>query len=292
MTTRLKQLGLVLGCALALPAAAQEGGAPFCQILDRFDDPIWEVSLGYVASADLDTDEGRDSGVVEFDAGTGLAYFYTGLGTVDLRAALTLDSFTSGGGVRLPGQVGTLNLELHWIHRTESGLALRLGMAPGFYTDFEDLSGRDFFVPLSAEVVQAFNPQWSGLAGLAVFPGFDHVVDPRLGVRWGPTDSLLVDLFYPESKIVFAPSERARVWLAFHVLLYPEYQLEEDDSRERFLYDESRWTLGASHVVNDAFHAIVQVGRVLNREIDFEDGGPRADMDNAWFVQFGIGGFL
>jgi len=269
-----------------LPA---QSDAPFCQILDRLEDPVWHATVGYVAQEDVE--DANDFGLIELETGAGLAYLHTAAGTFDLRLRFDVDVTTGSGGVDLPDQYGSLALELDWALRGASGRSLLLEASPGFYTDFEDLSGKDLFVPLRASMVQAFNDRISGQAGLAVFPGFDRVVDPIAGIRWGLSDSWLLDLFYPDSRLVFSPVPALRLHAGYSIREYPEYQLADDDDRDRFLYREQRWYLGAQYAIGDTAHLLVDAGRVVHREIDFENGAG-GDVDPALFVRIGLGGLL
>lgn len=282
----------VLGLAISLPAGTACADHPYCQILDRSEEPLWHAELGYVTREKVRTEGGDDFGLVEMAGGAGLVYLDTAPGTFDLRARLDTMTFIGDGDVDLPGQVGALRLDLKWTLRLPSGLSLQLSTFPGLYSDFRDVSGEDLFIPVGCSLLYAFAPQLSGIAGWVVYPGFTHVVDPRLGIRWGPNDFVLVDLFYPESRIILAPAETWRVFLGLRALLYPEYQLEKGDTRDRFMYDEWRWYGGLEFAMSETMWFLSQVGFVFNREIDFAENAPGADVDDALFLRVGVGGFL
>jgi hypothetical protein len=209
-----------------------------------------------------------------------------------LRSALELRAFTGDGGIGLPDQVGVLKLDVDFIHRTRGGFSLRLGLAPGLYSEFRNLSGRDFFIPFRVVAMRSFNPVCSGFLGAAVYPDFDHVVDPRVGLRWAVLEGLLLDLAYPESAVTVMPDGPLWVSAGLKVALYPEYQLEKDDPRERLLYDEKRWYGRVLLALSEATRFFVEAGQVFDREIAFAREAAASDLDDALYVKVGLGGFM
>jgi hypothetical protein len=281
---------LCLACTAA--ALAQDVDAPFCQILDRYDDePIWYARTGYIVHEDVDEPGGKDFGILDLEAGTGLAYFQTSRATIDVRAAVDAMVFLGSGGIDLPDQVGFLGFDINWTRRNARGGAFQFSTQPGLYSDFEDISGNDVSFPLGFAWIRSISPQLSLQTGLRVFPGFDREVDPKLGVRWSPDDFWIIDLFYPESRVGFAPNPDWRFFLGWERLVYPEYQLS-GDPRDRFQVDEDRLYLALQHAVSDTTHLLFEIGKKRNREYDFERRAPGADIDDALYFSLGLGSFL
>lgn len=292
MTQRVAKVLVLLSCFGPLSSPAQLYDAPYCQILDHVVEPVWDASIGYITREDIERDGAGHFGIVELNAGSGLVYLETDQGTFDLRTSLELLVLTGDGDIALPDQVGSFTLDLHWILRFPSGFAVKLGAFPGFYSDFEDLSGKDLFIPLEVQAIQAFNESVSGMVGLALFPGFDRVVDPRVGLRWGIYDAWLVDLFYPESRIAFAPDRALQVYVGIYTRPQPEFQLQKDDDRDRFMFDETRWFVGLDRALSGLTQLQVRAGKVINRKIDFENNFRSADVEDAFYLTVGIGGTL
>ncbi len=262
----------------------------YCQLLDRLDEPIWEAYAGAVDSSSIE--DFRRTSMLEAGFSAGLFYFRTGIGEFDIRAAVDSIYFTRSGGINLPDHLSAARLDLNYVLRLDDGYALRLGMEPGFYSEIE-YAGRDhIFYPFSLHGISAFSPNLSALAGLNFYPGFDRLVDPRLGLRWEISDYLLLDAFYPKSEIVFRPTFdwTARAGVEFRE--YLEYQLKDRDDRKRIMLDETRIYLGVERLITHQMQLMFQVGRLVDRSIDFRRIEREQDIDNAYFFRIGVGGLL
>ena len=275
--------------AWSMPASAQYG-SDYCQILDRFEDPIWHAYMGYVDRARI---EGfRSVGMIEVGAGSGLLYFRTDFGEIDLKAAVDSVFFTGSGDVDMPGHVSAARLDLSYVIRLEDGHALRLGVEPGFYSEIEYADSDHLFYPFSIHGIRAFTPNVSGLAGLNFYPGFDRLVDPRFGIRWGISDYLLLDVFYPKTEIVFRPNVEWAVRAGVEFREYLEYQLKSRDDRKRLMMDETRLFVGVDKLITHDIQLMFQVGRLVDRSIDFRRFEMEKDLDNAYFFRIGVGGLI
>ena len=285
------ELFLLIG-AMASVGMAQETNTPYCQILDRTDDLSWQMAAGYVTKEEVGG-SGYDFGLVDIKAGANLAYYRTGIGDVNVQAGFDGFAILENGGLSLPQQVGALAADIQCTHRWMNGLAVQAEVWPGFYSDFEDLSGEDVFIPLELAGVYALNVNASVLAGARVYPDFDQTVVPHAGVRYALGDSLLLDLFYPDSRITFSPNETCDLYAGLSFRNYLEYQLAENDERNRLLLDEDRVYVGIDKAVSDQLQVTLQAGQVFNREIEF-DAGTQAggDVGDALFVKIGLGGLF
>ena len=282
---------LLMG-ALASVGIAQETNAPYCQILDRTDDLAWQAAAGYVTEEKVEGWD-YDFGLVDIQVGASLAYYRTPVGDVNVKAGFDGFAILESGGLNLPQQVGALALDAQWTHRWVNGLAFQAEVWPGFYSDFEDLSGEDAFIPFELAGVYALNTRISALAGARIFPDFDQTVVPHAGVRWAMSDEVLLDLFYPDPRITFSPNEAIDVYAGLSFRNYLEYQLEEGDERNRLLLDEDRVYVGIDKAVSDQLQVTLQAGQVFNREIEF-DAGTQAggEVGDALFVKVGLGGLF
>ncbi len=280
-------LGLV--AMLIAPSVFAQPTPPFCQILDGTEAPAWTANLGYTAGAKVKSANPRDVSVWSVDGGGGLYYWRTDSGDWDLSGAYELRMFDGSGGVNLPDRVGALRLDLAYVVRNMDGSALRFDLFPGLYSDTEDFSAKDFYLPLQVLAIQSFNPQISGLIGIAVYPGFDRTFDPRFGVRFAPVETLRVDLMYPESRVTFRPEE-FEVYAGLRHSAVNEFRLEDGDPRKSIGFRETRLFLGTAWPLSDLLRFNVEVGYAFNREIEFKHAEPDRNWDDALMVRVGIGG--
>lgn len=264
-----------------------------CPILDRVDEPVWELGLGYIEQATVDESPSKDDfGTTRFRAEVGMFYLRTDFGHFDIRAGFDFLTFTGDGGIALPDQVGVVNLDVAWIHRLEDGLGLKLIARPGYYSDFEDFSNESFFIPFGVLGIKNFSPELSGQLGLMIYPTFEHAVDPRVGFRWLVSDTVLLDLFYPESRLYYTIDRQWEVFVGLSNLVYPEYQLEENDPRDRFMIDEKKIFVGAHMSMSDQVRMTFELGQVFDRELDFGRAQSSSEVDNGFYIGVSIGGIL
>lgn len=281
---------LFAGLIAAPPQAPAQYGADYCQILDRFEEPIWLGYAGYVNKARIQGFD--DVGMAEAGVASGLFYLHTDFGEVDLQAAVDSVFFSGGSDARLPGHVSAARLDLNYVLRFEYGYALRLGVEPGFYSEIAHANTDHIFYPFSIHGLRSFTPNISGLAGLNFYPGFDRLIDPRLGIRWAISDYMMLDLFYPKTEFVFRPTIDWAFRAGVEIREYLEYQLKSTDDRERLMMDETRIYLGADCLLTDTIQLSVRAGRVVDRNIDFKRFDLEKKIEDAYFVRIGIGGLI
>jgi hypothetical protein len=266
---------------------AQSSSYPFCQYLDRNDEPYGEGFIGYTFQADVDAPDANPLGMVDFSAGGGFFYFETDIGEFDIRGDVDGMVFVDGGGLRLPNQVGTATLGLRYIWRDYSGLSLKVDTWPGIYSDWRDIDGGDLFMPFGFTAIWAINPELAALAGFEVYPEFQREVDPRIGLRWAPLENLVLDLAYPESKIAFAPNLEWDFYAGASMIKTMEWQLKRSDERDHMMIDENRVFAGVRKLLLNDLKLIFEFGQVFDHELDFTEG-PAVDIDDALYVRTGI----
>jgi hypothetical protein len=284
---------MMRACLVAVAATARaQDGFPPCQILDRVEEPAWQVHAGLVGSADVEAPDGSSFRQQQLRGGGGLYYWRTGLGDIELAGAYDLTFYDGSGGVDLPDRTAALRLDAGYVWRQWDGSAVKLNLYPGLYSDLRDPGFEDLALPLQVLGIQAFNPQLSGVLGVALYPGFDRSFDPRFGIRWALSDQLSLDLMYPESRLLFRPRDNWDVFAGLRNEAVAQYQLEEDDPRDSFRYEETRVYVGVNAPVSGVLRAMVRAGWVMNRAVDFGRTQPARDVEDTYFVQAGVGGTL
>lgn len=272
--------------------AIAQGDYPICQIMDRVETPAWEVRAGYLTEEEIDQPTADKSGVISIEGGGGIAYFQTGLGDFDITGDYSLWHFTSSGGIDLPDQVGSATLQLTHTLRSWAGQGLRIDLRPGFYGDPGDAGSDDLFIPFGVAGISTINPQLSTLLGLNIYPDFDRVADPVFGLRYAPNESLMVDAMYPHSRLVLVTSGGWEFELGVRILRQLEFQLEEDDPRERLIIEESRAYVGMVQPLPSGLNLTYRLEHVFGRSIGFDSNFPESDQDSGISVSVGLMGSL
>ncbi len=175
--------------------------------------------------------------------------------------------------------------------RFVDGYGLRLDAAPGLYSSLNSVGGDDFALPFGATFIKAFTPAVALQLGASVYPQFDQVVDPRVGLRFCPGDGFLLDLAYPESALVISPTRWFHLLAGGQIRRWPEYYMGDDDARERLMYRDMRAYAGLAFDIG-ATRITFTGGPVLDREISFKNSADKVEMEDAIFGAISLSGLL
>ncbi|HEY8240654.1 MAG TPA: hypothetical protein VIH35_04365, partial [Kiritimatiellia bacterium] len=107
-----------------------------------------------------------------------------------------------------------------------------------------------------------------------------------------PNDEWLLDIAYPETRITYMPETDWELYAGMKRDQTTEWRLDEDDPLKSLRYYESRAYLGVNAPIAPDLRVMCQAGRIFSRTIDFSDGLPEFDVDDAWFLSVGVGGSL
>jgi len=272
----------------------QERRQEYCQILDAVTDPVYEVGFAYLGESRFDG-YGK-SVMIELDADWNFAYFRDVLrGDIELDLDFLSVVIFKSAGLQLPDQVAKIAVDAGWTWRYEGGSALQVRAAPGIYSDIEEIDGDMFFVPLSCSMIQVLGPEWSGIAGIELRPGFERTIMPILGLAWEVREDLRLELRVPESKCVWYIN---RDWITHFGFEWQStsFSLREHGSngRDMITLEDLRAFLGLTHSISDQFRVTGEIGRSFGRSVEFEHDAlgldNNIDIDRAWFVRFALGG--
>ncbi len=290
-------------CMVAGQAAAASYGPkarPHCQILDHSWDPLWEVQFGYTASSDLKGYGSTDT--FELGADWEFAYFYDVLASdIDLNLRVHTTMFLDSGDIQLPDQVVKLYLDMGWTWRNGAN-AIQARVKPGLYSDIEEMGGSTFFLPFSIAGIRAFAPTISGIAGLEIRPSFERNLLPCAGIEWQIHDTLNLQAQLPESRLEWRINDEWRAALGF-LWESTDYALREKSTfdRKQMTLEYSKAGLNVTHLTGDGFYVGMEIGRVFDRTIEFQEPGifndvelvdTDIDMTDATYVSFMINRFF
>jgi hypothetical protein len=260
-------------------------------ILDAPQETFWDARFGWVIPAKSDSETWGSVSMIELSAWGSLMYWETAQqADFDVRGkwdSLILQGF-DGTGSGYPMTAARISMQ--YSQRFANNYGLRLRVEPGLYTAFEGLSSKDFGVPFGILGTYDASERVGAILGVNVYPGFDQVVDPEIGIRFVPDEVISMHLGYPETRVKFRPYEDVGLDVGTHFLLWPEFQMDDDDARKRIMYDEARVFGEFSWTRNRLSRWYIQLGYAFNREIDFEKVEGPVDIDNNFYIRFGLGG--
>lgn len=286
---------MLCGLTLAgtVPAFAADRALPYCQFLDRADEPAWTVQGGLLSSSSVQGPGGRSFSVTEVQGGGGLYFGGAPGGAVEWAGRYAGYAFAGSGGVDLPDAVVDLHVQAGYVWRHWDGRSLRLRAEPGFYGEPGAWdTGSALRIPFEVLGLQALGPRWSGQLGVAVYPGFTRSFDPRFGLRYALSDTWSVDARYPESQVVWRNPEGTEAYVRLRNDPLHEFWLEEEDARRTFRFEEARLVAGWAGAVGPGLRLRLEAGWVFNRSVDFARGFANRAVDDAWLVSAGLGGTL
>lgn len=270
----------------ALEVAAQ-GFHDYCSILDQPPEVMWQVGGGYSFRSDNSAQGWKDTGVLEIYAIGGLAFIETAQGA-DFNLEVQADSriLQGFGGSTSGYPLNRLALFVEYSQRLDHGWGFRIDAAPGLYSDFQDLRGKDLALPFGFSIVHAVHDELSFLVGASVFPGFKRAVDPRLGFRWAPYggEMLRIDLMYPESLLTLDFQPGLGVHVGARFMPWLEYQMKKDDPRDRLRFEENRVFAGFHAPTGEYGRWSVDIGYMFGREIHFRRDESGVSLDDTPYL--------
>lgn len=267
-----------------------------CPILDTPYRTFRGLELGYVAPAGSLTAGWNDMSMMEVSAwGRVLSWENEVGGELEIRGhwdSMLLQFSDVPSGMDSSYGLSMGRIFMQWSQRFLNGWGLQMDVSPGLYSGLEQVGGDDFSAPAGLTLIKAFTPNVALFAGVSLYPTFDQTVDPRVGLRWSRRDDVVLQLAYPESRYEVSPSKSLRLHLGARLWIWPEYQLGDEDPRERLQYDEGRVYGGIEWAFNRWTELSLQGGYVFNRTMAFEASSPDVELDDAPFVRIGFTGRL
>lgn len=112
-------------------------------------------------------------------------------------------SFGLPGGAPLPNTLQSTNLIVGFDIQLADQWLMRIEAAPGFYSDFVDLSDRDVNVPaiIGASYLVSKDLQW--VFGISIDAWREYPVLPGAGVRWQFADQWVLNCILPRPRLEY-----------------------------------------------------------------------------------------
>lgn len=173
----------------------------------------------------------------------------------------------------------------------------RIEAFPGLYSDFSDISGDDFTVPLLLETAYELNPSLELGAQLMMHPFRKNPVVGMVGITWLINDDWSLNFWLPRPQLEYQWSDDLDLFVggslsggSFRVaedfgtaLGRPELNGEVVDFQEVRAGAGARFNLGR-HIT-----AEIAGGWIFDRRFEFYERNLTANGDGAPYVQFSLG---
>jgi hypothetical protein len=268
------------------------GGMPLCQILDRSDDALYDVSLNVIGDAEVDGL--GETGMIEFDAAWQFAYFERVLwGAMDVNLDMGLTSLSDSDAAEDIGELIRLALDVGWTWRFYNGLAFQLNARPGIYADSGEMSG-GLYYPVSASVIYSFSDSVSLLLGADMRKDYGEGLWPLVQLEWEAAPACRLRLGFPENRLSVFMGKRWQAYLGCDWRSDSYWVGGEDDDHEIVTFEDTRAYAGVGFDISDELTVSLDVGTVMDRELAFDEMGGGADddydVDDATMVKLAITG--
>jgi hypothetical protein len=206
--------------------------------------------------------------------------------------------FDAPAGAPVPEDIYGLSVRLVSNWRVNEKWSVRSDLRPGLYTDFEDISGGDFNVPVTVAVGYEVNPDLQVLFAVNVDLRREFPVVGGPGVIWRFADGWRLSLLIPRPQIEFTASESVTLF-AGGELRATAVRVAEDFGTtvgnpllndDQVTYRELRVGGGLRWDLNRLFRLTVEGGYALDRRFEFDRGNLLLNGDGAPYFTVGLSG--
>src|SRR5580700_10230034 len=203
-----------------------------------------------------------------------------------LRLGVDWDRFafdTSNRLTPLPASLNALAAVIGSDIQLTSALLVRIEASPGIYGSFNDVSGRDFDVPVRIGASYFQSADLIYTAGLSIDVNANWPVIPAIGVYWKVSDQWVINGVAPRPQIQYIVSDKLTLFVGAD-LQTETFRVDDEFGTSRGIpklnhaildFWEIRGGAGFTWAITDAIKLDLEGGVVPYRQFDFN----RADLN-------------
>ncbi len=189
----------------------------------------------------------------------------------------------------------SLNLALNW--RIDDNWGFRLSVAPGLYSDFEDLNNDDFNAPALLGLSYSFDRDFIFFFGFRVNVVSETPVLPIIGLRWKFAEKWTFDMLSQNPKLIYQLNEDVQLYGGIDIQS-GTFRVEQSFGRDKggfqeldntwLDYFELRAGLGADISWKKTFRFQAEFGYMPYRYLEFEDEEKLDSKEGAFYGKLGM----
>ncbi len=251
-----------------------------------------EIKAGYAYMFGADAHfAGEDTSIDEQAASFEYVATMKNNGSPHLRVGAGWDrySFGVGRGIPIPNTLQSVNLIVGTDFSVGDNWLFRAEFAPGFYSDFAEVTGRDFNVPMQFGFSYLVNDRLQWVAGVQIDPWASWWILGGAGVRWQFADQWVLNLVVPTPRLEFQASDALTLWAGADMRggtyrvgdKYGEGWDRGNLNGALVEYREVRAGAGFSWEICPSFSLEAEGGYVLGRQFDFHRTNVKIGTDGA-----------
>ncbi len=212
-----------------------------------------------------------------------------------ITPGFTVHYLDGPAGVDLPPRLYDGSCQFRWLSQVTPQLGLDFAVTPGWYSDFEQDSGKAFRMPGHAAAAWTLNSTTKLVFGAAYLARFDVNFIPVGGIIWTPNDDTKCELLFPEPKIARRilhernPGGEINTWLYMSGEFAGDYwAIETLGGNEQVLLRDCRLIFGIERKKIQGFGAKLEVGYVFSRRILYSGDTPEFDPSDTILLRAGV----
>jgi len=204
-----------------------------------------------------------------------------------------VDGPAGPGRPDLPPQLYDFFTDIKYMHPFSHLFAVELGLTPGLYTDFEKDAGDGF--RLGARVVGYYthSPALRFAFGVAFLDRDDVDFLPLGGVIWTPNPNIRYELVVPRPKLAHRFRQCCGCedwWYLAGEFGGGSWSVQRTTGmQDAANYYDLRLAVGWERKTKAGPTAMLEIAYVFNRRLEFRNGGPIFEPDDAIMIRGGIG---
>ncbi len=206
--------------------------------------------------------------------------------------------FSKAPGLAVPNTLQGVSLVLGNRWKFADKWTLALSARPGLYSDFDDISGDDFSVPVTVFFSYDLNPRWQFLFGVNFQSGRDIPVLPAIGAVWKPTEQWTISITLPRPNVTYAFDDKLAIFAGGELTggaytVGDKFGTRLGDPTldgELLTYREIRAGAGVRYDVSKKLRLEMEGGWVIDRRFIYHDRDLQFNGDGAPYVRIGLSG--
>ena len=194
-------------------------------------------------------------------------------------------------GVELPSHLTGLGLGIETtlpffkFNRTY----LRLGVNPAFYSDDWGVHSSAFRIPSHTFLIHQPNDKLTLIAGVAVYPDFEHSVLPVFGFIYKPNNKWAFNITPRDPNISYILNDRITLFAEGGSSLGCEFEVTKDNLKNVVLrYNQLQLGAGIKYKFNKFIQSSISVGGVFNRYFKYRDSLGKINLKDGLYTEFRV----
>jgi len=162
----------------------------------------------------------------------------------------------------------------------------RVGVYPSFFEDDWTFDSSSFRIPSRLFIIKQPSEKLTYVAGVAVFPDFENVAWPILGLIYKPNDKLTFNLIPDRPNISYAVNDKVTLFTEAG-FSNGEFEVDKDNVKNTKLeYKETHLGAGIKYKLNKYIESSLTAGGMFNRRLQYKESLGKVKIDNGAYAEF------